>query len=69
LKLGLDNRKEFFKSLLSTFCTTAEGDIVTSFKTIKLALGEAEIKVIIPFIYILNDSIRMKLSIDISSIT
>jgi hypothetical protein len=69
LELGLDDRKEFFRSLLSTFCTTAEGDMVASFETIKPAIGEAKTKIMVPSICMLNNSIRIKLSIDIPSMT
>ena len=68
LKPALNNRKEFVRGLLSLFCTSAEGDIVLSFKASKPTIRELETKVCLLVAFLLNYSLRIEFTIDLSSI-
>jgi hypothetical protein len=63
----LNNRKEFVRGLLSSFCTSVEGDIVLSFKALKLAIRELETKVHLLIAFSLDYSLRMEFTIDLLS--
>jgi len=67
LELVLNNRKEFVKGLLSLFCTSMKGDIVPSFKALKLAIRELEIKVRFLITFLLDYSLRMEFAINLLS--
>jgi hypothetical protein len=65
----LDNRKQLVKGLLSSFCTTSKGDVVSIFEAFIPASGELESKIGLPISFTLEYSIRIDSTIDILGIT
>jgi hypothetical protein len=69
LKPILNDRKEFVRGLLSSFCTSAKGDIVPSFEASKPTIRELETKVFLLVAFLLDYSLRMEFTIDLSSMS
>ena len=63
----LNNRKEFVRGLLSSFCTSMKGDIVLSLEALKLTIRELETKVRLLVAFSLDYSLRMEFTINLSS--
>jgi hypothetical protein len=65
----LDNRKQLVKGLLSLFCATSKGDVVSIFEAFIPASGELESKVGLLISFTLEYPIRMDSTIDILGVT